>query len=298
MIPENDDDDVGKLCGPSQVPRYVRDGKEMDKVFESWPDHIFVFGSNRAGIHGAGAARWAYRWCGAGWKIGEGLFNESYALPTKDHQLNTLSLLEIKEHVDKFIECANQNPELDFFVTRVGCGLAGYTDADIAPLFEHVPVNVELPHKWGKPKDPMRINGFFGPYRFLSNFWYAQVVLHDVSYPTVEHAFQAAKSIDPVFQQRIREAASPGEAKKLGRQTPIRADWENVKIDFMRFLVWNKFSINEGLKAKLLATGEAELVEENNWGDVFWGRCKGQGENWLGRLLMETRERLKHGSAG
>lgn len=294
MTTDEDDDDIGKLCGPSQVPRYVRDGKEMDKVFESWPDHIFVFGSNRAGIHGAGAARWAYRWCRAGWKIGEGLHNESYAIPTKDHQLKTLPLLDIKAHVYKFVEFAWQNPELDFFVTRIGCGLAGYVDADIAPMFESVPVNVELPHKWGK-RDPMRIDGFFGQYRFLSNFWHAQVVLYDVPYPTVEHAFQAAKSTDPEFQKRIREAPTPGEAKKLGRQAPIRPDWESVKIDFMRFLVWNKFSTNEDLKAKLLATGEAELVEGNNWGDVFWGVCKGQGQNWLGRLLMETRERLKHG---
>lgn len=269
----------------------------MDKVFESWPDHIFVFGSNLAGIHGAGAARWAYRWCRAGWKIGEGLYNESYALPTKDRQLKTLPLDEIKKHVDKFIECANQNPELDFFVTRVGCGLAGYTDRDIAPMFENVPINVELPHKWGKPKDPMKIDGFFGPYRFLSNFWLAPVVLYDITYPSVEHAYQAAKSTDPQYQVRIREAPTPREAKKLGLQAPLRPDWESVKIDFMRYLVWNKFSSHEHLKEKLLATGDAELIEGNNWGDVFWGVCKGQGHNWLGRILMETRERLKNGTS-
>lgn len=265
----------------------------MDKVFETYPDHIFVFGSNLAGIHGAGAARWAYRFCRAGWEVGEGLFNESYALPTKDRQLKTLPLEEIKKHVDKFIECANQNPELDFFVTRVGCGLAGYTDSDVAPMFENVPINVELPHKWGKPKNPMVIDSFFGPNRYLSNYWLVEVELYGVKYPSVEHAYQAAKSMDPAYQQSIRDAETPGKAKKLGKTAVLRPDWESVKVDFMRYLVWNKFSTNESLKNKLLATGDAQLIEGNNWGDVFWGVCKGQGHNWLGQILMETRQRLR-----
>ncbi len=265
----------------------------MDKVFESWPDHIFVFGSNRAGIHGTGAARWAYRWCGAHWEVGEGIQGNSYALPTKDHRIQTLPLPKIKEHVDKFLEFARQNHCLDFFVTRVGCGYAGYTDSDIAPMFENVPINVELPHKWGKKKDPMNIDGFFGPHRYLSNFWQADVELYGVIYPSVEHAYQAAKTMDPEYQKRIREASTSREAKDLGKKAVLRPDWEQVKVDFMRYLVWNKFSTHEDLRLRLLNTGEAVLTEGNTWGDTFWGVCNGTGQNWLGRILMETRDRLR-----
>lgn len=285
------DEKLPQLCETPRIGRYVRDGGEMDKVFESWPDHIFVFGSNLAGIHGTGAARWAYRWCQAHWEVGEGLAGSSYALPTKDHRIQTLPLDKIKGHVDKFLAFAWQNPELDFFVTRIGCGYAGYTDSDIAPMFAEVPVNVELPHKWGK-KDPMVINGFFGQYRFLSNFWYANVTMYDIVFPTNEHAYQYAKSIDPQFQQSILAAKTPRDARTLGRKAVLRPDWESVKVDFMRYLVWNKFSTHEHLKRQLLATGDAQLIEGNNWGDVFWGVCKGQGHNWLGHLLMETRSKL------
>ena len=73
----------------------------------------------------------------------------------------------------------------------------------------------------------------------------------------------------------------------------MRPDWESVKIDFMRYLVWNKFSTHEDLKLRLLDTADAELIEGNNWGDAFWGVCNGRGQNWLGRILMETREKLR-----
>lgn len=97
------------------------------------PDEIFVFGSNLEGRHGGGAARKAYEKFGAVWGIGVGLQGNSYAIPTMQGGVET-----IKPYVDEFINFAKANPELTFYVTRIGCGIAGFSDAEIAPLFEKV----------------------------------------------------------------------------------------------------------------------------------------------------------------
>lgn len=109
---------------------------------------IFVFGSNLAGRHGKGAAIAARREYGAEYGVGEGRTGNAYAIPTKDHSLNTLSLARIQIYVNRFIEYANSHPELNFIVTRIGCGLAGYTDTQIAPMFEAAPLNCMLPQGW------------------------------------------------------------------------------------------------------------------------------------------------------
>ena len=96
---------------------------------------IFVFGSNLAGIHGAGAAKFALDNHGAVYGQGIGLQGRSYAIPTKDHNIITLPLNIIQEHVDEFIKFARQHPNLTFNVTRIGCGLAGYKPSQIAPMF-------------------------------------------------------------------------------------------------------------------------------------------------------------------
>ena len=111
---------------------------------------IFVFGSNQAGIHGAGAAADALQHWGAVHGVGEGLAGSSYAIPTKDHRLAPRSLSRIEHSISKFLRYASDNPDLDFQVTRVGCGYAGYTDTDIAPLFRGSPANVRLPLGWRK----------------------------------------------------------------------------------------------------------------------------------------------------
>lgn len=111
-------------------------------------DEIFVFGSNLAGVHGAGAARCAMDEYGAVYGVGIGRTGQSYALPTKDIRIKTMYDEIIKIHVLDFIEYANQNPELRFFVTRVGCGLAGYRDSDIAPFFKGAPFNCDFPIEW------------------------------------------------------------------------------------------------------------------------------------------------------
>ncbi len=109
---------------------------------------IFVFGSNLAGIHGKGAAHHALLFHGAWRGVGEGLMGESYALPTKDQQIRTRHLTDIAQSVDRFIDCARRHPQLWFNVTRVGCGLAGYTDDQIAPMFDQAPDNCLLPPGW------------------------------------------------------------------------------------------------------------------------------------------------------
>lgn len=111
-------------------------------------NEIFVFGSNLAGRHGKGAALEArYKW-GAKLGVGVGLCGNSYAIPTKDHNLKTLPLDIIQQHVSDFIEYARSNPDDKFIVTRVGCGLAGYQDFDIAPFFNDAPLNCQLPDGW------------------------------------------------------------------------------------------------------------------------------------------------------
>jgi hypothetical protein len=127
----------------------------QDKVFYPGRDNIFVFGSNMAGIHGLGAALQAHRYYSAPWGKGEGLTLKSpehnagsYALPTKDRNMKPLELSQIKECVERFLEVAWENKGLRFFVTRVGCGLAGFTDDQIAPMFREAPVNCELPYGW------------------------------------------------------------------------------------------------------------------------------------------------------
>lgn len=109
---------------------------------------IFVFGSNLLGIHGAGAAKYAMDHHGAMWGEPEGHFGDSFALPTKDEKIHTLSLDRITSHVDYFLTYAEIHPELEFNVTRVGCGLAGLKESDIAPMFRDATPNCHLPHTW------------------------------------------------------------------------------------------------------------------------------------------------------
>jgi hypothetical protein len=109
---------------------------------------IFVFGSNLAGRHGAGAALHAKRCFGAIYGRGVGLQGDSYAIPTKDENIRTLPLGAIHQYVDEFKEFARTHPDLEFHVTKVGCGLAGYSEVDIAPMFAGSPENCILPEGW------------------------------------------------------------------------------------------------------------------------------------------------------
>ncbi len=109
---------------------------------------IFVFGSNLAGVHGAGAAKHAHKHEGAVLGIGKGIQGNSYAIPTKDYRIHTLPLKYINGFVLEFKLFALQHPELEFKVTRIGCGLAGYKDKDIAPMFEDCASNCYFDKEW------------------------------------------------------------------------------------------------------------------------------------------------------
>lgn len=111
---------------------------------------VFVFGSNEAGRHGKGAALFALKNHGAIYGQGVGLQGNSYAIPTKDYNLKPLMTIEIKEYIDEFLQCARNNPEIYFDLTPVGCGLAGYTQEQIKPLFKNKPDNVIFTKEWNK----------------------------------------------------------------------------------------------------------------------------------------------------
>lgn len=138
----------------------------------------------------------------------------------------------------------------------------------------------------------MKIDKFKDKYFWLSNFHPVTIEMDGDLYPTVEHAYQALKTIDPTWRARIRWATTPGKAKRLGREAPLRTDWDYMKIGVMYCLLTTKFAYPQ-LKQRLLDTNDDELIEGNEWGDTFWGQCKGEGDNWLGRLLMDVRHGLR-----
>lgn len=137
------------------------------------------------------------------------------------------------------------------------------------------------------------ITSFSGRYHFLSNFHPAKIRFEGAEYPTVEHAYQAAKTDAPSARERIAKAATPGYAKAMGRAVrKLAPDWENRKEVIMLELLREKFS-TERLKRLLMNTGTAKLIEGNNWGDRYWGVCRGEGENRLGVLLMQIRDEIR-----
>jgi Na+-driven multidrug efflux pump len=118
------------------------------ELFTIGSNNVFVFGSNLAGVHGAGAARFAVDYCGAIYGQGYGMQGNSFAIPTKDENIESLPIPAIESFVRQFLYFAEQNPQLAFYVTAIGTGLAGYTDLQIAPMFANASANCVLPDKW------------------------------------------------------------------------------------------------------------------------------------------------------
>ena len=143
-----------------------------------------------------------------------------------------------------------------------------------------------------------KIDSFIEEYRFLSNFWPVTIRYEDIIYPSVEHAYQAQKTDHEGVRQEIANLETAGKAKRFGEDLKllcqIRSDWsDELRILHMTALVEIKFSLsNPELAQQLIATGDAELIEGNNWDDTFFGVCDGQGENHLGKILMSTRQKL------
>lgn len=134
---------------------------------------------------------------------------------------------------------------------------------------------------------------FSGKWRFLSNFYASPVRYEGIEYTTVEHAFQAAKTLDHAQRRTVAAEATPGRAKRAGKRVPLREDWETVKFGVMRILVTLKFTTNPELAKKLLETGDRHLEEGNTWGDTIWGVCRGEGQNNLGKILMAVRSEIR-----
>lgn len=129
-------------------------------------------------------------------------------------------------------------------------------------------------------------------YDFLSNFYRSTIWIDGQSWPTIEHAYQAHKTLDLKERETIRNAKDPAIAKRLGRGVTLRGDWDAVKVDLMRSFVRKKFE--SPFLADLLAkTGDLELVHTNSWNDRVWGVCRGTGQNLLGKILMEVREEIR-----
>jgi len=157
-----------------------------------------------------------------------------------------------------------------------------------------------------------RDRGMFG---FLSHFHPAPILLDGEAWPTVEHYYQAQKSFDPAYRQAIRDAATPGRAKRLAAPPDLprrvssqswfrkngaspRPDWHAVKLEIMRRVDLAKFTQHADLAELLRATGDAELVEDSS-SEPYWGiGPDAQGSNWAGRVLVEVREKLRGSRSG
>lgn len=135
------------------------------------------------------------------------------------------------------------------------------------------------------------INSFRGEYSFLSNFEKCTIEFEGLTYPSVEHAFQAAKTLDTDKRLSFTKG-SPVCAKRMGRCLKLRPDWEEIKDSVMYACLKSKFR-NDDMRKKLIATGDAVLIEGNNHGDRYWGLVNGEGQNKLGRLLMQIRSEIR-----
>ena len=142
------------------------------------------------------------------------------------------------------------------------------------------------------------VTQFRGEHAYLSNFYpspiHAPSIWADAGdWPTVEHAFQAAKAVNSWDRQKIFNAPSPGQAKRLGNVVELRRDWQYVRLKIMDHLVSLKFGQHKDLRRLLLLSGNRDLIEGNHWGDTFWGVCGGRGRNELGIILMCVRARFR-----
>jgi len=141
-------------------------------------------------------------------------------------------------------------------------------------------------------QDQCKVESFDKEFRFLSNFYRGPLMYRGIAYPTSEHAYQAAKTLNENSRMNISVLNTPADAKRYGKTVQLRPYWDEMKIKVMAEIVRAKFIQNPSLREKLLATDDIILEEGNTWGDTYWGICKGEGENHLGKILMELRDDL------
>jgi ribA/ribD-fused uncharacterized protein len=148
-----------------------------------------------------------------------------------------------------------------------------------------------------RQKKETLIDQFRGTTYFLSNFYRHPVCIGDDVYPTAEHAYQALKAVDPSERAWVVQSDTPLVAKRRGRKVRVVDYWADIRILVMEQVLEAKFSDRE-LADQLVGTHPEKLVEGNTWHDQFWGechcgRCPGEGENMLGVVLMELRDKLR-----
>lgn len=133
---------------------------------------------------------------------------------------------------------------------------------------------------------------FRGEYAFLSNFYPSVLTFEGIEYPTAEHAYQAGKTTETNLRVVISRLTTAGDAKRQGRYLKLRPNWETEKLKVMEAVLRAKFK-DLRLQGMLIATYPTKIVEDNTWGDTFWGVYEGRGENHLGQILMDIRAELR-----
>ena len=134
------------------------------------------------------------------------------------------------------------------------------------------------------------INSFDGEYDFLSNFYECPILWKGNLYRNSESIYQSYKTLDNVPFDFTKTTGS--QAKKISKKLNVRPDWNKIKFDLMYEICQEKFNQNTDIAQKLMNTGDAILIEGNYWGDTYWGKCNGVGQNNLGKILMKIREKL------
>lgn len=140
------------------------------------------------------------------------------------------------------------------------------------------------------------IYGFFGPFRFLSNFHVVQIPYKGLVYPSTEAAYMSGKTDNLLTKTALANSKTPSDAKRIGRALELREDWNDIRIQVMEEVNLIKYTQDtlesKQLREMLLVTNPCTLVEANWWNDTFWGECNGVGENNLGKTLMRIRDTL------
>ncbi len=135
------------------------------------------------------------------------------------------------------------------------------------------------------------VKGFFGAYRWLSNYHVSPVIYQGVEYGSSEAAYQSAKCDDSYVKSQFQKL-TPLQSKQYSKLIPIKKNWDSIKKGIMYEVLVSKFTLNPELGQMLIDTGEKYLEETNYWGDTYWGVCEGKGKNTLGELLMQIRREL------
>jgi predicted NAD-dependent protein-ADP-ribosyltransferase YbiA (DUF1768 family) len=167
-------------------------------------------------------------------------------------------------------------------------------EASLLIVKNKIYIPLQLPYEFDPDVEP--ILGFEGEFDFLSNFKVHPVLLPGgITLPSSEHVYMMEKDSDPAYKKKIREAKTPGQAKRIGYTAKLPDDWDLIQRFIAMHGALKRKYVDPLMAHGLLSTGFAYLEETNRHGDKFWGRCNGEGLNHLGRQLMVIRHMLVNG---